>query len=94
MQEVAADKLRQLKARQEALKPGNETSERMTALDTSVHSELVTKVSTDDVDTAVVTAQMIERTASLSMTVKEMDAARAALEDIAKPKRGGRSRPP
>jgi len=84
MQEVAADKLRQLKARQEALKPGNETSERMTALDTSVHSELVTKVSTDDVDTAVVTAQMIERTVSLSMTVKEMDAARAALEDIAK----------
>jgi len=88
MQEVAADKLRQLKARQEALKPGNETSERMTALDTSVHSELVTKVSTDDVDTAVVTAQMIERTASLSMTVKEMDAARAALEDIAKRQHG------
>ena len=84
LQEVAADKLRQLKARQEALKPSNETIEKMTALDTSVHSELATKVSTDDVDTAVVTAQMIERTASLSMTVKEMDAARAALEDIAK----------
>jgi len=50
-----------------------------TALDTSVHTELATKV-----DTTVVPAQMIERTASLSMTVKETDAARTALEDIAK----------
>ncbi len=56
------------------------------APDTSVHSELATKASTDEVDTAVVPAQMIERTASLSVTVKEMDAARAA--------RGARSRPP
>jgi len=51
-------------------------------LDTSVHSELATRV--DTVDTAVVPVQMIERTASLSLTVKEMDAARAVLEDIEK----------
>jgi anti-sigma factor RsiW len=51
-------------------------------LDTSVHSELATKV--DTVDTATVPVQMIERTASLSITVKEMDAARAAIEDIEK----------
>jgi len=51
-------------------------------LGTSVHSELATKV--DTVDTATVPVQMIERTASLSITVKEMDAARAAIEDIEK----------
>jgi hypothetical protein len=49
--------------------------EHISALDTQVHSELAT---------TVVPVQMIERTASLSMTVKELDAARAALEDIAK----------
>jgi len=54
----------------------------MEPLDTSVHSELATKV--DTVDTATVPVQMIERTASLSLTVKEMDAARAAIEDIEK----------
>jgi hypothetical protein len=53
-------------------------------LDTAVHSELATKVSTDEIGTAVVPAQLIERTASLSITVKEMDAARTALEDIEK----------
>ncbi len=70
------------RARQEAAKLNDETSEKLTALDTSVHSELATKV--DTVDTATVPVQMIERTASLSLTVKEMDAARAAIEDIEK----------
>jgi hypothetical protein len=88
LQNVTGDKLGQLKARQEAFKRNDETSEKITALDTSVHSELATKVSTDEVDTAVVPAQLIERTASLSITVKEMDAARAAIEDIEKRHRG------
>ncbi len=60
----------------------NSQSTREPALETAVHSELATKV--DTVDTAVVPVQMVERTASLSITVKEMDAARAAIEDIEK----------
>jgi len=42
----------QLKAaREEAAKLNNETTEKLTALDTSVHGELATKASTDDVKT-------------------------------------------
>ncbi len=79
LQQVGTDKRQLEKARQEAARLNDETNEKITALDTSVHSELATKV-----DTTVVPVQMIERTASLSMTVKEMDAVRAALEDIEK----------
>jgi len=72
-----------------------EPARKIEEMDTSVHSELATKVTgldtavhsepaADTVDTAVVPVQIIERTASLSMTVKEMDAARAAIEDIEK----------
>ncbi len=53
---VVTDKLKitqgQLrKARQEAAKLNDETNQKVTALDTSVHSELATKASSDDVKT-------------------------------------------
>ncbi len=59
------------------------------APDTSVHSELATKASTDEVDTAVVPAQMIERTAagrtltaSLRVPAGELDATLAELRKL------------
>ena len=93
------------KARVEAGKLNDEASQKVTALDTSVHSELATKASSDDVETVdtmvggvrtdldttrflPLVGKMIERTASLSLIVKEVEAARAALEEIAKQHEG------
>jgi hypothetical protein len=69
----------------------------VTALDTSVHSELATKIDKLPLygrnyinfkllgsQTPGGPTQMIEKTASLSLTVKEMDATRISLEDVAK----------
>jgi hypothetical protein len=61
-----------------------EPARKIEGLDTSVHSELATKVTGLDTAVSVEVLGMIERTASLSITVKEMDAARAAIEDIEK----------
>jgi chromosome segregation ATPase len=79
---VVTDKLKitqgQLKkARTEAAQLNTETSEKLTALDTSVHTELATKATTDDVKT--VDTKVTTVSDSLSKTVNDLNMTRSEL---------------
>jgi hypothetical protein len=79
---VVTDKLKitqgQLKkARQEAVEQNTETTQKLTALDTSVHSELATKATTDDVKT--VDTKVTQVGSDLSKTQSDLSMARSEL---------------
>jgi uncharacterized protein (DUF2141 family) len=79
---VVTDKLKitqgQLKkAREEATKLNNATTEKLSALDTSVHSELSTKASTDDVKT--VDTKVVGVKGDLDATREDLKMARSEL---------------
>jgi len=79
---VVTDKLKitqgQLKkARMEATKQNTETSDKLTALDTSVHSELATKASNDDVKT--VDTKVTTVSDNLAKTANDLNMARSEL---------------
>jgi phage-related minor tail protein len=82
---VVTDKLKitqgQLKkARQEAAELGTtttETKEKLTALDTSVHTELATKASTDEVKT--VDTRVTQVDSNLTKTISDLNMARSEL---------------
>lgn len=79
---VVTDKLKitqgQLKkARQEAAKLNDETSQKLTALDTSVHSELATKATTDDVKT--VDTKVVGVKTDLDATREDLKMARSEM---------------
>ena len=79
---VVTDKLKitqgQLKkARQEAAQLNNATTEKLTALDTSVHSELATKASSDDVKT--VDTKVVGVKTDLDATREDLKMARSEM---------------
>jgi len=79
---VVTDKLKitqgQLKkARMEAAEQNTETSQKLTALDTSVHSELATKATTDDVKT--VDTRVTTVSDNLAKTASDLNMARSEL---------------
>jgi len=79
---VVTDKLKitqgQLKkARQEAVKANTDTTEKLTALDTSVHSELATKASSDDVKT--VDTKVVGVKTDLDATREDLKMARSEM---------------
>lgn len=79
---VVTDKLKitqgQLKkARQEALDQNTATTEKLTALDTSVHSELATKATSDDVKT--VDTKVTQVSTDLGKTQNDLNMARSEL---------------
>ena len=79
---VVTDKLKitqgQLKkARQEAAKANSDTTEKLTALDTSVHSELATKASSDDVKT--VDTKVVGVRSDLDSTREDLKMARSEM---------------
>jgi chromosome segregation ATPase len=79
---VVTDKLKitqgQLKkARQEALEQNTATTEKLTALDTSVHSELATKATSDDVKT--VDGKVTQVSTDLTKTQSDLNMARSEL---------------
>lgn len=79
---VVTDKLKitqgQLKkARMEAAKQNTETTEKLTALDTSVHSELATKATTDDVKTVDTKVSTVSD--NLAKTNNDLNMARSEL---------------
>jgi chromosome segregation ATPase len=79
---VVTDKLKitqgQLKkARQEALDHNTETTQKLTALDTSVHSELATKATSDDVKT--VDTKVTQVSSDLGKTQSDLNMARSEL---------------
>jgi chromosome segregation ATPase len=65
------------KAREEAAKLNDATSQKLTALDTSVHSELSTKASTDDVKT--VDTKVVGVKSDLDATKEDLKMARSEL---------------
>jgi len=82
---VVTDKLKitqgQLKkARTEAQQQNTETTQKLTALDTSVHSELATKASTDDVKT--VDTRVTTVSDSLAKTASDLNMARSELGNL------------
>jgi len=82
---VVTDKLKitqgQLKkARMEAQKQNTETSEKLTALDTSVHSELATKATNDDVKT--VDTRVTTVSDNLAKTNNDLSMARSELGNL------------
>src|SRR5580692_7209678 len=79
---VVTDKLKitqgQLKkARQEAVDQNTETTQKLTALDTSVHSELATKATSDDVKT--VDTKVTQVSTDLGKTQSDLSMARSEL---------------
>lgn len=79
---VVTDKLKitqgQLrKARQEATELNNQTSDKLTALDTSVRTELATKATSDDVK--VVDTKVTQVTSDLSQTQKDLTMTKSEL---------------
>jgi hypothetical protein len=79
---VVTDKLKitqgQLKkARQEAVDQNTETTQKLTALDTSVHSELATKATSDDVKT--VDTKVTQVSTDLGKTQSDLNMARSEL---------------
>jgi anti-sigma factor RsiW len=79
---VVTDKLRitqgqLIKARQETAERDAETTEKLTALDTSVHSELATKASNDDVKT--VDTKVTTVSSNLDRTNNDLNMARSEL---------------
>jgi hypothetical protein len=79
---VVTDKLKitqgQLKkARQEAVDRNTETTQKLTALDTSVHSELATKATSDDVKT--VDTKVTQVSTDLGKTQSDLNMARSEL---------------
>src|SRR5262244_936461 len=82
---VVTDKLKitqgQLKkARMEAAKQNTETSDKLTALDTSVHSELATKASNDDVKTVDTKVSTVSD--NLAKTANDLNMARSELGNL------------
>lgn len=82
---VVTDKLKitqgQLrKARKEASEANSATTEKLTALDTSVHSELATKATTDDVKT--VDTKVTTVNDSLTKTINDLNMARSELGNL------------
>jgi septal ring factor EnvC (AmiA/AmiB activator) len=82
---VVTDKLKitqgQLrKARTEAAKQNTETSQKLSALDTSVHSELATKATTDDVKT--VDTKVTAVSEGLAKTNNDLNMARSELGNL------------
>ena len=65
------------KARQEALAANNDTTQKLTALDTSVHSELATKATTDDVKT--VDTKVVNVSSDLDKTKEDLKMARSEM---------------
>jgi type II secretory pathway pseudopilin PulG len=65
------------KARQEAEKLNNDTTEKLTALDTSVHSELATKATSDDVK--VVDTKVVGVKTDLDATREDLKMARSEM---------------
>ena len=65
------------KAREEAAKENDATSQKLTALDTSVHSELATKASTDDVKT--VDTKVVGVKTDLDATREDLKMARSEM---------------
>ena len=79
---VVTDKLKitqsQLKkARTEAAQLNTETTQKLTALDTSVHSELATKATNDDVKTVDTNVTTVSN--NLDKTISDLDLARSEL---------------
>jgi hypothetical protein len=79
---VVTDKLKitqgQLKkARQEAVEQNTETTQKLTALDTSVHTELATKATSDDVKT--VDTKVTQVSTDLGKTQSDLSMARSEL---------------
>ena len=79
---VVTDKLKitqgQLrKAREESAKLNNDTTEKLTALDTSVHSELATKATSDDVKT--VDTKVVGVRTDLDATTNDLKMARSEM---------------
>jgi hypothetical protein len=79
---VVTDKLKitqgQLKkARQEAVQQNTETTQKLTALDTSVHTELATKATSDDVKT--VDTKVTQVSTDLGKTQSDLSMARSEL---------------
>jgi chromosome segregation ATPase len=79
---VVTDKLKitqgQLKkARQEATEANTQTTEKLTALDTSVHTELATKATSDDVKT--VDTKVSQVNDGLNKTIADLNMARSEL---------------
>jgi len=66
-----------VKARQETAERDTETTEKLTALDTSVHSELATKATTDDVKT--VDTKVTQVSANLDKTQSDLSMSRSEL---------------
>ncbi|HUL32816.1 MAG TPA: hypothetical protein VL128_02945 [Candidatus Eisenbacteria bacterium] len=82
---VVTDKLKitqgQLrKARKEASEANTATTEKLTALDTSVHGELATKATTDDVKT--VDTKVTTVNDSLTKTINDLNMARSELGNL------------
>jgi len=65
------------KARQEAADQINQTSDKITALDTSVHSELATKATSDDVKT--VDTKVTAVSSNLDKTISDLNMAKSEL---------------